>query len=117
MSNDKKTTDKIKGDEQDRRMVEPNGIAHIRVSVNNMMVTVTNAKGEVICWSSPRTVGFKGSRKITQMAAQVVGSTVARKAIERGLKRVQVRVKGTGKYSDTVIRAMQSGGIEVTSVI
>jgi small subunit ribosomal protein S11 len=114
MTND--IIDENKEGEQYRKLPKINGIVHIKVSHNNMIVTVTNVNGEVICWSSPRAVGFKGSRKITQLAAQFVGSTVARKAIERGLQRVQVQVKGTGKYSDIVISAFQSAGIEITSV-
>jgi queuine tRNA-ribosyltransferase len=104
--------------EKTQKLLELDGIAHIKVSANNIHVTITKTNGDVICWGTPGSVGFKGSRKVTKLAAQLVGDNVAKKALERGLKRVQVKVKGTGsvELSDFVVSAIQSAGLEITSV-
>jgi queuine tRNA-ribosyltransferase len=114
VTDDKNKIDENKEVEKPQKLLEEDGIAHIKVSSNNIHVTITKTNGDVICWGTPGSVGFKGSRKVTQLAAQLVGDKVAKKAIERGLKRVQVKVKGMGELSDLVISAIESAGIEIT---
>jgi small subunit ribosomal protein S11 len=92
------------------------GIVHIKSSFNNTIVSITDAEGNVISWASSGGVGFKGSRKSTPFAAQMAAEKAARAAMEHGLKRVEVQVKGPGSGRDTAVRSIQSTGIEVTSI-
>ena len=93
------------------------GIAHIQSTFNNTIVTLTDLTGAVIAWSSAGSVGmFKGSRKGTPFAAQVASERAARAAMEHGLRRVEVFVKGPGAGRETAIRALQSVGLEVTLI-
>ena len=91
------------------------GIAHIQTTFNNTIVTITDVSGNTICWSSAGSLGFSGSRKSTPFAAQQAADTCARKAMENGLKRVEVRVKGPGAGRESSIRALSAAGLEVTS--
>lgn len=91
------------------------GIAHIQTTFNNTIVTITDVNGNTICWSSAGSLGFSGSRKSTPFAAQQAGDACARKAMENGLKRVEVRVKGPGPGRESSIRALSAAGLEVTS--
>jgi small subunit ribosomal protein S11 len=92
-----------------------NGIAHIQTTFNNTIVTITDVNGNTICWSSAGSLGFSGSRKSTPFAAQQAADTCAKKAMENGLKRVEVRVKGPGAGRESSIRALSAAGLEVTS--
>jgi small subunit ribosomal protein S11 len=93
-----------------------NGIVHIKSSFNNTNVSITDTEGNVISWASSGGVGFKGSRKSTPFAAQMAAEKAARAAMEHGLRRVEVQVKGPGSGRDTAVRSIQSTGIEVSSI-
>ena len=92
------------------------GIVHIKSSFNNTIVSITDADGNVISWASAGNVGFKGSRKSTPFAAQLAAEKAARSAMEHGLRRVEVQMKGPGSGRDTAMRAIQNTGIEVSSI-
>lgn len=98
------------------RKVVPIGVVHIRSTFNNTIVTVTDPTGNVVSWASAGTEGFKGSRKSTPFAAQTAAEKAARAAMEHGLRRVEVQVKGPGSGRDTAVRSIQNTGIEVTSI-
>ena len=91
------------------------GIAHIQTTFNNTIVTITDVNGNTICWSSAGSLEFSGSRKSTPFAAQQAADTCARKAMENGVKRVEVRVKGPGAGRESSIRALSAAGLQVTS--
>ena len=92
------------------------GIAHVKATHNNTIVTITDTQGNVISWASSGAVGFKGSRKSTPYAAQQAAERAATAAMEHGLRRVEVQVKGPGSGRDTAVRSIQNTGIEVTSI-
>ena len=92
------------------------GVAHIKSSFNNTIVSITDQEGNVISWASAGNVGFKGSRKSTPFAAQMAAEQCARRAMEHGVRRVDVVVKGPGSGRETAIRSLQSTGIEVTGI-
>ncbi len=92
------------------------GIAHIKSSFNNTIVTIADQQGNVIAWASSGNVGFKGSRKSTPFAAQVTADACARKGMEHGLQKVEVFVKGPGSGRETAIRSLQAAGLEILSV-
>lgn len=92
------------------------GVVHIQSTFNNTIVSISDTKGEVISWASAGTVGFKGTKKGTPFAAQMASEAAARKAMEHGLKKVDVMVKGPGSGRETAIRALQAVGIDVTSI-
>ena len=92
------------------------GIAHIKATFNNTTVTITDVNGDVLCWATAGTSGFKGSRKSTPYAAQQAAERAANAAIEHGLRRAEVQVKGPGSGRDTAVRSIQNTGIEVTSI-
>ncbi|HSB52275.1 MAG TPA: 30S ribosomal protein S11 [Dissulfurispiraceae bacterium] len=92
------------------------GEAHIQTTFNNTIVTITDPSGNVIAWSSAGSLGFKGSRKGTPFAAQMASETAAKKAMEMGLKHVEVYVKGPGAGRETAIRALQAVGLEITLI-
>jgi small subunit ribosomal protein S11 len=92
------------------------GIAHIQASFNNTVVTITDRQGNALVWSTPGVVGYSGSKKATPFAAQVAASDAARKAKEIGIKEVEVLVKGPGFGRESAIRALQAGGLTVTSI-
>ena len=94
----------------------PIGVVHIKSSFNNTIVSITDTEGNVISWASSGGVGFKGSRKSTPFAAQMAAEKAARAAMEHGLRRVEVQVKGPGSGRDTAVRSIQNTGIEVTSI-
>jgi small subunit ribosomal protein S11 len=93
-----------------------NGAAHIQTTFNNTIVTITDQVGNVVSWSSAGSLGFKGSRKGTPFAAQMASETAAKKAMEMGLKQVDVYVKGPGAGRETAIRALQAAGLEITMI-
>ena len=92
------------------------GIAHIKSSFNNTIITITDQSGNVLSWASAGNVGFKGSRKSTPYAAQMAAEKAARGAMEHGVRKVDVEVKGPGSGRETAIRSIQSTGIEVTGI-
>ena len=92
------------------------GIAHIKSSFNNTIITISDQQGNVLAWASAGNVGFKGSRKSTPFAAQLAAETAARRAMEHGVRRVDVVVKGPGSGRETAIRSIQNAGIEVVGI-
>ncbi|MDD7731856.1 MAG: 30S ribosomal protein S11 [Ezakiella sp.] len=92
------------------------GQAHISSSFNNTMVSLTDMQGNLISWASAGGLGFRGSRKSTPFAAQEAAETASKKAMEHGLKTVEVYVKGPGSGREAAIRALQASGLEVTSI-
>ena len=92
------------------------GQAHIKSTFNNTIVTITDLQGNTVSWASAGNVGFKGSRKSTPFAAQMAAERAARAAMEHGLRRAEVQVKGPGSGRDTAVRSIQNTGIEVTSI-
>jgi len=94
----------------------PEGRAYIQSTFNNTVVTLTDPKGNVIAWGSSGTAGFKGSRKGTPYAAQLAARDAARKAMEHGLRQIEVYVKGPGSGREAAIRSLQSSGLNVTSI-
>ncbi len=98
-------------------IVEPIGEAHITASFNNIIISLTNNKGEVIAWSSAGKMGFRGSKKNTPYAAQTAAEDVSKVAIELGLRKVVVYVKGPGNGRESAIRTLHNNGIEVTEIV
>lgn len=94
----------------------PVGRAYIESTFNNTVITLTDPNGNVLSWASAGTAGFKGSRKSTPYAAGVAAETAARRAIEHGLRQVEVRIKGPGSGREAAIRSLQSSGLQVTSI-
>ncbi|HEX9860785.1 MAG TPA: 30S ribosomal protein S11 [Nitrospirota bacterium] len=94
----------------------PVGVAHIQASFNNTIVTITDPNGNVVCWSSAGNQGFKGSRKSTPFAAQMASENAAKKAMDNGMKTVEVMVNGPGSGRESAIRALQSTGLDITSI-
>ena len=100
---------------RERKNIEK-GQVHIRSSFNNTMVTVTDMGGNALSWASSGGLGFRGSRKSTPFAAQTAAETAAKAAMEHGLKKVAVYVKGPGSGRETAIRSLQAAGLEVASI-
>src|SRR6201997_2699785 len=92
------------------------GVAHVNASFNNTIITITDAQGNTIAWSSSGSQGFKGSRKSTPYAAQVAADSAARKAMEHGVKTLEVEVKGPGSGRESALRALQAAGFTITSI-
>ncbi|OGC77273.1 MAG: 30S ribosomal protein S11 [candidate division Zixibacteria bacterium RBG_16_50_21] len=95
---------------------EPVGIAHIKATFNNTVVTITDTRGNTICWASAGRVGFKGSKKSTPFAAGVAAENCARTALELGVRRVDVWVKGPGSGRESAIRSLQAAGLEISII-
>lgn len=96
--------------------VDPQGVAHIKSTFNNTNVTLTDQTGNVISWATAGKVGFKGSRKNTPYAAQQAAETAAREAMDVGLRKVDVEVKGPGAGREAAIRSLQAAGLEIMSI-
>ena len=92
------------------------GIAHIQSTFNNTIITITDMSGNAICWSSSGSMKFKGSRKGTPFAAQLAAEAAARKAMEQGMKTIQVHVNGPGSGRESALRALQSVGFQITLI-
>ncbi|MHA1566803.1 MAG: 30S ribosomal protein S11 [Alphaproteobacteria bacterium] len=92
------------------------GVAHVNATFNNTMITISDAQGNAIAWSSAGSQGFKGSRKSTPYAAQMAAESVGRKAQEHGMKVLQVEVKGPGSGRESALRALQAVGFEITQI-
>lgn len=102
-----------------KRRVKKNiesGIAHIRSTFNNTIVTITDMQGNALSWSSAGALGFKGSRKSTPFAAQMAAEAAAKSSMEHGLKTLEVTVKGPGSGREAAIRSLQAAGLEVTAI-
>jgi small subunit ribosomal protein S11 len=107
----KKSKTKKKG-----RKVESTGVAHIKATFNNTIVSITDSNGNVVSWASAGKSGFKGSKKSTPFAAQMAAQASAREAIDQGLKRIEVWVKGPGSGREAAIRSLQAAGLEITAI-
>ena len=107
---------KRKGGKKRERKEVRSGVAHIQATFNNTVVTITDKMGNVITWASAGSVGFKGARKSTPFAAQMAAEGAARKAMDLGLRQVEVNVKGPGAGREAAIRSLQAVGLEVTAI-
>lgn len=94
----------------------PVGVAHIHSTYNNTIITITDEKGNAVAWSSAGALGFKGSRKSTPFAAQMASEAAGKAAMEHGMQKVQVSVKGPGPGREAAIRSLQAAGLEVTAI-
>ena len=111
----KTATKKVVRKRRERKNVEK-GVAHIRATYNNTIVTITDTNGNAVSWASAGELGFRGSRKSTPFAAQSAAETAAKLAMEHGMKTVEVYVKGPGAGREAAIRALQTTGLEVTMI-
>jgi len=104
---------------QKRRKTRRNvavGIAHVKATFNNTTITITDTKGDTLCWASAGTTGFKGSRKSTPFAGQLAAQQVAEKAVKFGMKEIEVKVKGPGSGRESAITSLQSAGLKIKSI-
>jgi len=113
MAPKKQTTSRGKARER-KNIVQ--GVAHIKSTFNNTVVTITDSQGNAISWASAGTVGFKGTKKGTPFAAQMAAETAARRAMEHGMRRIEVYVRGPGSGRETAIRSLQAAGLEVSLI-
>ncbi len=113
MAKGKKKATKVK---KKSRAVESEGIAHIKATFNNTLITITDSSGNTICWSSAGKSGFKGSKKSTPFAAQVAAEECARTALSMGVKRVQVRVQGPGSGRESAVQSLKAAGLGIRSI-
>lgn len=111
MAKPKRTTKK-----KVKKTVDVNGIAHIKSTFNNTIITITDLKGSVVAWSTPGSMGFKGSRKSTPYAAQQAADRCARTVLDMGMRKVQAWIKGPGAGREAAIRSLRAAGLEVTAV-
>jgi small subunit ribosomal protein S11 len=116
MADKKKVTAQAAKTRRRERKSVPRGQAHIQATFNNTIITLTDPNGNVISWGSAGGQGFKGSRKSTPYAAQVTAEVATRKAMEHGMRQVEVFVKGPGSGREAAIRALQSAGLNVTAI-
>ncbi len=100
-----------------KKVVEAEGVAHIRATFNNTLITVTDSAGDTIAWASAGKAGFKGSKKSTPFAATVAGEQVGREAVSMGVKRVDVRVQGPGSGRESAIQALAAAGLFIKSIL
>ena len=107
--------EKVRAKRKERKNIS-SGVAHVNSSFNNTKITIADAQGNVISWSSAGTMGFKGSRKSTPYAAQVAAEDVAKKAAEHGMRTLEVEVQGPGSGRESALRALQAQGFVVTSI-
>jgi len=96
--------------------VDANGVAHVKATFNNVIVTLTDLYGNTISWASSGKMGFKGSKKNTPFAAQLTAESAAKAAIDLGMKKVEVLIKGVGSGRDAAVRSLNTAGLEVTSI-
>ncbi|MBU1027301.1 MAG: 30S ribosomal protein S11 [Candidatus Margulisbacteria bacterium] len=111
MANEKTPVKKKK-----HKKVSALGVAHIKATFNNTIVSITDSSGALVSWSSAGAVGFKGTKKGTPFAASSAAETAARKALEMGMREINVLVKGPGSGRETAIRSLQSAGLEINSI-
>ena len=105
------------GTKKRRKVVEAEGVAHIKATFNNTVITITDNAGNTICWASAGKAGFKGSKKSTPFAATVAGEQVGREAASMGVKRVDVRVQGPGSGRESAIQALAAAGLFIKSIL
>jgi len=98
------------------KLTDTSGVAHIKATFNNTIITITDSKGDVISWGTAGRVGFKGSRKSTPFAAQLAAEVAAKKAMDLGLRRIEIWVRGPGAGREASIRSLQATGLEVTTI-
>ena len=98
------------------RTSDPNGVAHIKATFNNTIISITDTKGQTLSWASAGRAGFKGSKKSTPFAAQQAASSAAKEAMDMGLRKVEVWVKGPGSGREAAIRSLSAAGLEVTLI-
>lgn len=96
--------------------VDANGVAHVKATFNNVIVTLTDLSGNTIAWASSGKMGFKGSKKNTPFAAQLTAESAAKAAMDVGMKKVEVLIKGVGSGRDAAIRSLNTAGLEITSI-
>ena len=113
----KQSSGATKRTKKKKQISDPNGMAFVKATFNNVIVTITDINGNVLSWSSAGKEGFRGSRKNTPYAAQLSAETAAKSAHEMGLRKVQVFVKGPGSGREAAVRAMANVGLEVSSII
>lgn len=101
---------------KEKKKVPPQGVAHIKATFNNTIISITDNEGNVVAWASAGNVGFKGTKKGTPFAAQSAAEMAAKKALERGVREVSVLVKGPGSGRETAIRAIQAAGLNISSI-
>ncbi len=114
--NQSKTSGAASKRKKKKQVTDPNGMAFVKATFNNVIVTITDADGNVLAWSSACKEGFRGSRKNTPYAAQLSAETAAKTAYEMGLRKVEVFVKGPGSGREAAVRAMSSAGLDVSSI-
>ena len=107
--------DKVRVKRKERKNIS-SGVAHVNSTFNNTMITITDAQGNAISWSSAGTMGFKGSRKSTPFAAQMAAEDAGKKAMEHGMRTLEVEVCGPGSGRESALRALQSVGFTVTTI-
>jgi len=100
-----------------KKVVEAEGVAHVKATFNNTVITITDNAGNTIVWASAGKAGFKGSKKSTPFAATVTGEQVGREAVSMGVKRVDVRVQGPGSGRESAIQALASAGLFIKSIL
>jgi small subunit ribosomal protein S11 len=98
------------------RRVSSQAIATIKATFNNTVISITDLNGDVLCWASAGTIGFKGSRKSTPFAAQRTAESAAEKAQKMGVRQIEVRIKGPGSGRESAIRALQAAGLEIKAI-
>jgi len=98
------------------RKVEAVGVVHVQATFNNTIISITDPKGRVVCWNSAGRSGFKGSKKSTPFAAQQAAATSAKEALDMGMRKVEIQVKGPGSGREAAIRSISAAGLEVTSI-
>jgi len=105
-----------KGGKKKKKIVEAEGVAHIKATFNNTIITITDTEGGTVAWASAGKAGFKGSKKSTPFAATIAAEQVGREAASMGMKRVHVRVQGPGSGRESAIQALQSAGLTIRSI-
>ena len=115
MAKETQTATRAKPRRRERKNIS-SGIAHVSATFNNTMITITDAQGNTIAWSSAGTMGFKGSRKSTPYAAQMAAEDAGKKAMEHGKKILEVEVMGPGSGRESALRALQAVGFQITSI-
>ena len=96
--------------------VDANGVAHVKATFNNVIVTLTDIYGNTIAWASSGKMGFKGSKKNTPFAAQITAESAAKAAMDVGMKKIDVLIKGVGSGRDAAVRSLNTAGLEITSI-
>jgi small subunit ribosomal protein S11 len=110
------TPAKAAGPKRSKKVVDSEGIAHISATFNNLLITITDMRGNTLAWGSAGKAGFKGSKKSTPFAATVAGEQAGREAVTLGVRRVHVRVQGPGSGRESAIQALVAAGLQVKSI-